>query len=536
VILKTLAIKKLQTDLARGRCHEYVEMCRIVREDQTVGLLELEPQQRECLDAWEAHRWIWVNKYRQAKASTALALAMQGMVEYGEALQGLFIAERYDTSETVWNRASFAYGNQPPEIKIPLWKGTTAADRQMRFAHNGTVRVISGGSSTPAIGNSPDRVVVTEYPDVKDHDTFNQHFFPTINKRPNARVAFESTPGIWGSVPHTMWLNALEGKGRFHPVFLKWWLDPSIVPITEDGQRRACADLTPTNEELALVEKLPGITRAHLQFRRDSLDTEFHGDVPLFEHKYPNSPYEGWVSSTNPAVPLAAVQWLLARGTTVKDHVEHVYEDPDPDDADHPYLITVDPAGWGETGDPSALTVWDVWNQREVATWSGREDPGQLAQRIMRLQKWYGVKRTIVAVESNKGECLSALLAYGCQNLYHHTEHSPGFPATAQSNADALTDLVDLLRHQDITIRTMSTLHQLMAWDGSGRKKKAKSAEGTHHWDRAVTCRIAAHIFRRRPVRSRPAPKIHGRGMTVNDIDRLFREKKRRGAVMGLLQ
>jgi hypothetical protein len=177
--------------------------------------------------------------------------------------------------------------------------------------------------------------------------------------------------------------------------------------------------------------------------------------------------------------------------------------------------------------------VWNAWDRREVATWSGREDPGQLAQRLMKLQKRYGVKRTQVAVESNKGECLSALRAYGCPNLYNHSEHQPGFPASTQTNADALTDLVDLLRHQDITIRTQATLHQLMSWDGTGRKRKAKSAEGTHHFDRAVTCRIAAYIFRRRSHNARPKPAQASKGLTVKELDKLFTAQKRR-KVLGI--
>lgn len=530
--LNTTAVAKAQADLARGRCHNFVESCRIVRENQSIGLLGLEPQQRQVLDAWEDHRWIWVNKYRQAKVSTVLALALLGMIEYGEALQGTFIAERYDTAETVWNRSSYAYNSQSRDTQIPLYAGTSAANRMLKFAHNGTVRAISGSGKAPAIGNSPDRIVVTEYPDVADFDNFNVHFFPAVNKRPNARVAFESTPGTFQSVPHGMWLKALEGKGRFHPVFLKWWLDPSIVPITEEGERRSCDDLVPTNEEIGLIEKMPGITKAHLQFRRDALDTEFHGDINLFDHKYPPSEYEGWISNKSPVIPLQAVQWLIARQTKTEDHVEHIYEDPE-EDTECPYLITCDPAGWGETGDPSAVTVWNAWDRREVASWSGREDPGQLAQRIMRLQRRYGVQRTQVAVESNKGECLSALIAYGCPNLYYHNEHSPGFPATTQSNADALTDLVDLLRHQDITIRTQATLHQLLQWDGTGRKRKAKSAEGTHHFDRAVTCRIAAYLFRRKPASARPKPRIYDRGMNARDLDRLFATQKAR-KVLGI--
>jgi hypothetical protein len=441
--LNVAAIDSIQKELAAGRTHRFVESSRIVREDESVGLLTLERQQREVLDAWAEHRWVMVVKYRQAKISTALALSLLGHVEYTPGIQGVFIAERYDTAETVWNRASYAYMNQPPETKIPLFDGTGASNRMMRFAHNGAIRVISGGGKAPAIGNSPDRIVVTEYPDVPDHDNFNVHFFPTVNKRPNARVAFEHTPGTFQSVPHTMWLKALEGKGRFHPIFLKWWLDPSIVPIDEFGTPKSCLDLTPTNEELRLIETMPGITKAHLQFRRDALDTEFHGDIHLFDHKYPKGPYDGWISSTNPAIPMQALQWLMESAKPIKDHIEHIYENPE-EDSDCPYLITCDPAG---------LVL--------------------------------------------------------------------------------LTDLVDLLRHQDITIRTQSTLHQLMSWDGTGRKRRAKSAEGTHHFDRAVTCRIAAYIFRRRGNTVRPKPVLHTKGLTVREFERMFAAKKHR-KVLGI--
>jgi len=526
---------------AKAYPDRFVQACRIVKESEEknssgamdqIGLLTLQPQQAQALAAVIHHRWVMVSKYRQAKISTVMALWLLGQIQYNRGLQGVFIAERYETAETVWNRATYAYENLPAEIRIPLKGGTTAGKRELRFTHNGAVRVVTGGGKAPAIGNSPDVMVVTEYPDVPDPENFNQHVFPTVNKRPNARVVFEHTPGLFGTIPHTMWLKALDGKSRFHPVFLKWWLDPSVVPIDDDGNRVDCSTLVPTNEELAIIEQLPGVTKAGLMFRRLALDTEFAGDVDLFRHKYPFDAYDGWVLTTNPAIPQDAVRWLLPMSVVVRDDEEKFFEDPE-EDEDVPYMITADPAGFGDTGDPSALTVWNCWDKREVACWAGREDPGLFADRIWRFQKRYGVARTRVVVESNKGECAAILRDRGCQNMHHTNDMHPGFYTTHQTKVDGRTALVELLRQGELNVRTRATLHQILQWDGEGRKKRSKTAEGTHHFDRAMTCSIAAYMFRKQNFGMRPAPRRLHRGMSVAYLDHLF-PPKRKKKVLGI--
>lgn len=516
--------------LRRGRCHEFVTSCRIVREDESVGLVTCAGQQLEVLDAWEQYRQVYVTKYRQAKISTAIALALLGMVEYTEGIQGVFLAEAFDTAETVWNRASYAYQNQHPKLQVPLHKGTGVGSREIRFAHNGAVKVLSGSGDTPAIGNSPDRLVVTEYPDVKNHENFNAHVFPTVNKRPNARVLFESTPGLGNTIPHTMWLKALAGEGRFHPVFLKWWLDPSIRVYDEAGRPVNYPDFTPTQEELRLAELMPGITPNHFMFRRLSLDTEFADDVAAFDHKYPKSPLDGWPLSTNPVIPQEVVQAMFEKGIGVKDGEFKVFAGPDSDPA-HPYVITADPAGFGDSGDPSAFTVWSGWEGREVASWSAREDPTLFADRLIEVQKLYGTDRTLLVVESNKGECVAALRSKGARNLWMHSESHPGYFASELANAEAMVALVDQLRRNQIRVYTKSTLAQLLAWDGKGRQKRSKTKEGRHHYDRAVTVRMFAHIRKLRNFGTRPAVERAVRGMTAAEFDKMFSRSVRKNVL-----
>jgi hypothetical protein len=526
-------LAKVRQDVAKGHLHNFVASSRITRQDSSVGFPDLAEQQIKVLDAWENHHWIMVVKYRQAKISLCMVLATLGMVEFTEGIQGYCIAEKKETAETVWQRASIAYKKQPDAYRFPLETGTKATSKSITFRHGSQVHVLSGHGETPALGTSPDVLYVTEYPDMADHEKFNTTVMPAVDTRPNARVGFEHTPGTFQSIPHFMWLASLEGKGKFFPVFLEWFKDPTILPL-KDGQVIPSDDLVPDNEELRLIEQMPGIQKHHLLFRRLALDGLYNQDTRLFDNKYPKDPYDGWITSTSPRMPEDAVRWMVGYAKPTRHGVENHFEAPVEDD--RPYLITDDPAGFGESGDPSALKVWDVWERKEVVGYSGREDPLLHARRIMRLQRLFGAKRTLVVVESTKGECLSALLSMDCPNLYYHKNDPtrPGFPAGEAINADAFTDTVELCRKKEIHIRSLSTVHQLLAWDGKSRTKRTKTAEHTHHFDEAVSVRIAAYLFKRYNFPRKPVIRAYSAGMTGREYDMLFKRASRR-RVLGVL-
>lgn len=412
--------------------------------------------------------------------------------------RGLVIAEKEDTALETFRRLVVAYEHLPPPIKVPLAR--PASMSRLEFAHDGLLSVVTGGGNNPAIGHSPDYAHITEYGEFEDYDRFNGAFFPAIRKRPSAKLRIETTPGEHGSVAHRMWLDCLEGRGSFAPVFLAWWDDDTCTRPTDKHFRR-------TSEEEKLAATMPGITDRHFQFRREALDTEFHGDTRLFDSKYPPSIYGGWITRGAPAIPLDALLQLADAGYSVPDDHEHVYEPREPQ---APYLITADPAGFGEGGDPSAAVLWHGWDRREVACWSGRCDPGQLADRICRWQREWDAD---VIVESNKGECCEALLSRGCRKMHWSSEGQPGWYATETSKGAALSTLVDMLRRKEIHVRTLQAIHQLQTWDGRTRKRT-----GGHHFDRAVACVIAAYGFRalgyplrprERPVEEPPPGHVH---------------------------
>jgi hypothetical protein len=504
---------------------KFIGICRIVREDESIGSLNITPTQRQVLDACTNHRWVMIKKYRQAKITTLMILDLLGQCMYTPGVQGVLIAEKYDTAETAWGRARYAYDYLPDAIRIPTRSGRDPAKREMEFVHGGRIKTITAATGTPAIGNSPDRVVVTEYDEFNDQDNFNAHFFPSVAKRQNARVVMESTPGRQGTTSHTMWLKALEGSSQFHPVFLKWWLDDSCTAIDPT--------FVPDQSELRIMEELEGITYAHLAFRRQRLDTEFVGEDSKFRHKYPYGPYDGWTTESGNVLPSDSLLHMLADATATIDNNEHYYEERE---EGCPYVLTCDPAGYGSDGDPSAITLWNAWDHSEVMSWSGREDPGRLAARIMRIQAAWDCE---VVVESNAPACVQALIGMRCPKLYHTNQNHPGWYMTSVGKSAAIVVLVEMLRADEMKLHTKATIHQLLQWDGESRKR-GKGEHGRHHFDRAITVMIAAAIFRKRGYGLRPESTKRtvalkpGQtfSLSVETLDKLF--KPRRSKTLGI--
>lgn len=522
------ACERLRTDLP-----SFLGVSKIVREDESVGHLEPTRIQLTVAEALALFNWLMVVKHRQAKVSTEVVLWLLREVMYNEGIQGLLIAQEHQTAKVLWNRATYSYNALPPFVKIPLLPGTTAGQSNIRFSHNGGVQAISGGGGSAGTGQSPDRVHITEYPDMPDHGRFDQEFFPGINKRKNARIVMEHTPGLHGDAAHMKWLASLSGNGlsRFHPLFLQWWLDDSVVPLDDKGQVISADDLIPTQEELAMAERMPGITKGHFLFRRIALDNEFHGDVGLYEHKYPSSPTRGWVLHTSPAIPQEPIEELLLNAVQTKSNQDFYFKAPDPD-LSCPYILVCDPAGFGETGDPSCIKVFNAWDNEEVYHWAGRIDPDRLADKILQVQEHFLKTRTWVYVESNAPACVMALKLKKCRNLYEHSAHHPGYWAGEQSNEEGLVELVNGLRKNRLRLRAQSSLHQLQVWDGKARKKRTKAAEGTHHFDEAVTIRIAAHVlFKIRHFGTRPSQLTQQSGMTYAKLRQMCKPEPTRKAL-----
>lgn len=536
----------------------FFETCQGVHLDSSVGYFSATPTQLRFLDHVHRYRWTNAKKGRQAMITTAYGLGvLLRDCQYLTGLQGVLIADTRETAEMVFERLVFAYERQDPMVKMPLARGDRPAVRHMKFIHGGGISVLTMGSKAPAVGRSIDRLHITEFGEAQWQEQAAVSMFPTVAKRPSVRVVLEGTPGRSGSYDHAMWLRALGGKGRFAPLFLYWfdeaanavdlwgdprkkveaiaarhegdlreWLaramdlgDPSAFGQDELAEAvcRATFESLPepvlrdvfldvlTDEERRYFDDTGRATLRHAAYRRDALDTEFAGDGRLFSAKFPKNSLDGWIGSLRPVMPVDALAAMIPGA--LPDGAFPVGDsacfEVEPPASGASYVITADPAHYGSTGDPSALTVWRVLpdsGMRLAAFWQGREDPGRFASRIVTAQTRYTTRLaqgdpTVIAVESNAMGAVQSLVDRGIDGLFWCEREKPGWFATEPRVQRAEARAVDMLRQGKVEIRAASVLTQIADYDGSQRTKRSRGPGGLrHHFDLARCFLIAADI------------------------------------------
>jgi len=463
----------------------FVSMCKIVREDETTGYLNPTQAQIRTIRAIEANRWTFVTKYRQAKITTItlMHLLLRDCM-YLQGIAGMLIADTNATAEMAFRRLRFAYENLPEPVKMPLAAGSKGSKKELEFIHGGNIIIKSLEGRAPAVGHSIDRLHITELGEAIHQQKAIINLFPGINKRPNAKLVVESTPGRAGSYHERMWHEALRREGQFFPLFLEWWKD-------ETCRVSVPSNFLPTEEELEYMGQRRGMTMENLCFMRTRLRSEFVGDTRLFSAKYPCDPYDGWIGSQRPMMPEDILRTLL--DTALEDPTEGSYgcgEFEAPIEGQQ-YEVYADPTGFGSVGDPAALTVFHKNDLREVAVWSGRESPDRFAVRIQLVCKRYNNARAVV--ESNHAGCITALRELNVKITY--SKRQPGWYATHKRIAQSEFALVRLLREEDLIIRSRSGLQQLLRYDGDFSRRERGDDDAGHHFDRARTYIMAADML-----------------------------------------
>jgi len=511
-----------------------------VTEDERLVSLVPTPVQELLAQRAIDHRHNIVVKYRQAKVTTWCVMWMLGQILYNKGLKGLLIANAEKTVDEAMSRMHDAYDWLPKAVRVPFIRRNM---HMLQVMHKGRVVGITSGrgkETKPAMGTSPDRYVFTEFGEWENADAAMGHIMPSFRKRPNARGWNEGTPGEHMCRQHRMWLAAMEGKGMYHPTFLRWWEDDTCV-LPPDQVKRFDG-WKPGNDDIAYVESVLATNKAnerlgvgdatepsleHLKFRRDILESEFSGKEWLFTNKYPPNPHAGFVSSLTPKLPKDAIERQLTEAVRDPPYDFEarcsVLEYPE---WGRQYVAFADPNSYGRAGDPSGILVFDAHTFTEVASFQAREDPARFADRCINVARFFN--DALLVVESNQAACIATVVAYGYSNIWRHSDDHPGFYTTALRKKQAEGYLIKGLLEDLFTVRTMSTLHQALTWDGRWKRRRQSDDDSQHHYERLVCLFMAAWVFHHRtwaPPKEAPNPKI---GLSVADIDRLVKSPRRR--------
>lgn len=146
-------------------------------------------------------------------------------------------------------------------------------------------------------------------------------------------IILESTANGIGNVFHAMVMDALRGKGDYILIFVPWFW--------EDGYRREPGeDFALEHDEQVYMDTF-GLDIRQMAWRRAKIETDFRGDVNLFNQEYPATVDMAFMASSKDSL-ISPQLVTTARRTKLHDPVG-------------PLILACDPA---EYGDDSTAIVW----------------------------------------------------------------------------------------------------------------------------------------------------------------------------------
>jgi hypothetical protein len=122
----------------------------------------------------------------------------------------------------------------------------------------------------------------------------------TVAYRQDTMILVESTANGKvgaGETFYNYWIEAVEGKNQFTPIFISWLMDPASRMDAEVN------NVLPSNldaEEKELTE-LYGADLEQISWRRWAIPNRCQGYVDKFHQEYPTTPEEAFVSTGDPA-------------------------------------------------------------------------------------------------------------------------------------------------------------------------------------------------------------------------------------------
>lgn len=122
----------------------------------------------------------------------------------------------------------------------------------------------------------------------------------TVAYRPDTMILIESTANGKvgpGETFYEYWVEAVEGKNQFTPIFISWMMDP-VSRMDPEVNNVLSSNLDAEEQELVEVH---GADFDQISWRRWAIPNRCQGYTDKFHQEYPTSPEEAFVSTGDPA-------------------------------------------------------------------------------------------------------------------------------------------------------------------------------------------------------------------------------------------
>lgn len=147
-----------------------------------------------------------------------------------------------------------------------------------------------------------------------------------VPDQPGTEIVLESTANGVGNLFHAMCMKAMRGRSDYELIFVPWFW--------EDGYVRALPENFALSDEEIEYQELFGLSDQQMAWRQNKIETDFAGDVSLFNQEYPATIEMAFQAATgNSLIQPALVTKARAR--------------PKPKGIG-PLILTCDPAEYGD--------------------------------------------------------------------------------------------------------------------------------------------------------------------------------------------
>lgn len=264
-------------------------------------------------------------KGRQQGASTYVAgrFYWRASGEFGKRVQ--ILTHQIPATQNLFRMVK-RYHEHCPAVVRPSTSNSSAAelvfdklDTRYAIATAGTQA--TGRSATAQFFHGSE---VAFWPHAEEHMAGIGQVVPD---QPGTEIILESTANGLGNVFHRLVMDAMRGRGDYELVFVPWYW--------EDGYRRPVPpdfELTPEERE---YQETFGLDDEQMAWRRAKIETDFGGDVALFNQEYPaNVEMAFQAAATDALIPPSLVSAARAR--------------PRPAHMVGPLILGCDPAEYGD--------------------------------------------------------------------------------------------------------------------------------------------------------------------------------------------
>ena len=387
--------------------------------------------QRKCLSEFTKNRFTIFKKVRQCGVSTISGGFALWYAMFFNEKNILIVSKRDDDAMDFLRRNVKVIHDNLPDWMKELWPRVTDNEHEILFANGSRIKSLTSSKETLR-SQAASLNIIDEAAFIPDMDDMWAAGLPSIQHGGNV-IVISTVKGV-GNWYWQTWTDAESRSNNFKPILIDWWdMDWKLEFRDElSGERRRIAPTdgmrlcTNTQE----IEKYgprwsPWLEEQHRQLSSKGDSTKFRQEI-LCE-------FVGTGDTVLSRQSLQHLSTTVDKNYKTIDKVDYVspysddhevleyqdrlwvWEKPKPG---HVYCMGID-TSTGEAHDQSAIEVFDITEQEQVAELQIRIMPKMFAKMVDYIGRWYNnafavVERTGIGVAI----CQEMADELGYQNLY----------------------------------------------------------------------------------------------------------------------